>query len=162
MSNESRDERLRRLLRAADPAPAVTPGLTPDEIHEMRRTVLSALPERRRGLFPIYATAGGVLVAALILLVVLLPRPVPEKLPLPPRIARVDPRVPPPPPPPAEPRLPEERVEEKKTPVRPIPVEPEETVLLASAEPRQIQFSTPGGTRIVWTLSPEDVVPQGE
>lgn len=180
MSNEMRDERLRRLLREVDPAdPAVTdPGLTLNEVREMRRTVLSAVPERRRRLFPVFATAGAVLVAALILIAVLLPRPASEKPPVPPWIAVLPPKAAvPPPPPPEEPRV-TEKAQEKKTPVRrkrraprppvvqPAPVEPEATAVIAAAEPvtepQQIQFSTPGGTRIIWLLSPGDVSIQGE
>jgi hypothetical protein len=172
MNNETRDERLRRLLREADSA-VTDPGLTLDEVRDMRRTVLSAVPERKRRLFPVFATAGAVLVAALILIAVLIPRP--EKPSAPPQIAVVLPKaVQPPPPPREEPRLAEEKVEEKKTPVRrkrraprppivqPEPVEPEATAVIASAEPQQIQFSTPGGTRIIWLLSPGDGSIQGE
>ena len=179
MNNETRDERLRRLLREADPAnPAVTdPGLTLDEVRDMRRTVLSAVPERRRKLFPVFATAGAMLVATLILIAVLIPKP--EKPSAPQRIALVPPKVVQPPPPPREePKLAEEKVEEKKTPVRrkrqaprppivrPAPLEPEATAVIAAVEPvtepRQIQLSTPGGTRIIWLLSPGDDSIQGE
>jgi hypothetical protein len=173
MNNETRDERLRRLLREADPADS---GLTLDEAREMRRTVLSAVPERKRRLFPVFATAGAVLVAALILIAVLIPRSIPEKPPAPPQIAVIPPKaVQPPPPPREEPRLLEEKAEEKKTPVRrkrraPVhsaPAEPEAVAVIAAAEPQQIepqqiQFSTPGGTRIIWLLSPGDVSLQGE
>lgn len=172
MNNETRDDRLRRLLREADPA---DPGLTLDEVREMRRTVLSAVPERSRRLFPVFATAGAVLVAALILIAVLILRP--EKPLAPPQIAVVPPKavqVQPPPPPREEPKLAEEKTEEKKPPVRhkrraprppivqPESVEPEAVAVMASAEPQQIQFSTPGGTRIIWLLSPGDVSIQGE
>lgn len=174
MNNETRDERLRRLLREADPAS--NPGLTLDEVRDMRRTVLSAVPERRRRLFPVFATAGAVLVAALILIAVLIPRP--EKPSAPPRIAVVPPKVAPPPR--EEPRPAEEKMAEKKTPVhrehqarrppavQPAPVEPEATAVIAAVEPvtepepQQIQFSTPGGTRIIWLLSPGEVSIQGE
>ena len=168
MNNETRDERLRRLLREADPA-ASDPGLTLDEAREMRRAVLSAVPERKRRLFPVFATAGAVLVAALILIAVLIPRP--EKPSAPPRIAVVPPKaVQPPPPPREEPRLVEDKAEEEKTPVRrtrraPVhrePIEPEAVAVIASAEPQQIQFSTPGGTRIIWLLSSGDGSIQGE
>lgn len=174
MNNETRDDRLRRLLREADPA-ANDPGLTLDEARNMRRTVLAAVPERRRSFFPIFATAGAVLVAALILIAVLIPRS--EKPLAPPRIAVVPPKAvqPPPPSPPSreEPRVAEEKTEEK-APVRrkrrvprppivqPAPMEPEATAVIASAEPQQIQFSTPGGTRIIWVLSPGDDSIQGE
>ena len=176
MNNETRDERLRRPLREADPA-VTDPGLTLDEARDMRRTVLSAVPERKRRLFPVFATAGAVLVAALVLITVLIPRP--EKPSAPPRIAVVPPKVVQPPPPPREePKLAEEKVEEKKAPVRrkrraprppivqPEPVEPEATAVIAAVEPvtepQQIQFSTPGGTRIIWLLSPGDDSVQGE
>lgn len=174
MNRETRDERLRRLLREADPA-ASDPGLTLDEVRDMRRTVLSAVPERRRRLFPVFATAGAVLVAALILIAVLIPRPSPEKPPAPPQVAVVPPKAVQPPLPPQEKlKVAEEKVEEKKTPVRrkrraprlpvvqPVPAEPEATAVIASAEPQQIQFSTPGGTRIIWLLSPGDDSIQGE
>ena len=173
MNNETRDERLRRLLREADPADS---GLTLDEAREMRRTMLSAVPERKRRLFPVLATAGAVLVAALILIAVLIPRPAPEKPLAPPQIAVVPPKaVQPPPPPREEPSLSEEKTEEKKAtvrrklraPVHTAPTEPETVAVIASAEPQQIepqqiQFSTPGGTRIIWLLSPGDVSIQGE
>jgi hypothetical protein len=172
MNRETRDDRLRRLLREADPA-VTDPGLTLDEVRDMRRTVLSAIPERRRSLFPVFATAGAVLVATLILIAVLVPRL--EKPSAPPRVAVVPPKaVQPPLPLREEPRLAEEKVEEKKAPVRrkrraprppivqPEPVEPEATAVIASAEPQQIQFSTPGGTRIIWVLSPGDDSIQGE
>ncbi len=167
MNNETRDERLRRLLRETD---SVDPGLTLDEVRDMRRTVLSAVPEQRRRLFPVFATAGAVLVAALILIAVLIPRPAPEKPSAPPQIAVVPLKAIQPPPPREEPRMTEEKAEEKKPPVRrkrraPVhraPVEPEAVAVLASAEPQQIQFSTPGGTRIIWLLSPGDDSIQGE
>ncbi len=174
MNNETRDERLRRLLREADPTAS---DLTVDEVRDMRRTVLSAVPERRRKLFPVFATAGAVLVAALILIAVLIPEP--EKPSAPPQIATVPPKaIQPLPPPREEPRLTEEKAEEKKTPARrkrraprppvvqPAPLEPETTAVIAAAEPvtepQQIQFSTPGGTRIIWLLSPGEDSIQGE
>ena len=174
MNNETRDERLRRLLREADPA-VTDPGLTLDEARDMRRTVLSAVPERRRRLFPVFATAGAVLVAALVLITVLILRPSTEKPSAPPQVAVAPPKaVQPPPPQREEPKLAVEKTEEKKPPVRykrraprppivqPESVEPEATAVIASAEPQQIQFSTPGGTRIIWLLSPGDVSIQGE
>ena len=176
MNNETRDDWLRRTLREADPV-AGDPGLTLDEARDMRRTVLSAVPERKRRLFPVFATAGAVLVAALVLITVLILRPSTGKPSAPPRIAVVPPKavqVQPPPPPREEPRLAEEKTEEKKPPVhrkrraprppivQPKPLEPEAVAVMASAEPQQIQFSTPGGTRIIWLLSPGDVSIQGE
>ncbi|HKI05327.1 MAG TPA: hypothetical protein VKK31_25330 [Thermoanaerobaculia bacterium] len=162
MNRETRDERLRGLLREADPA-AGHPGLSLDEIHEMRRTVLMAVPERRRRLLPALSLAGAATAALILMAVLLIPRPVPEPAPPPPRIAAVPVRPTPPrtiqPPPQEEPKP---RAETKRTAVRrkrrapaarpaaPPPAMQE----LAAAEPQQIQFSTPGGTRIVWMLSP--------
>lgn len=171
MNDETRDERLRRLLREADPAnPADNDsGLTLDEVREMRRTVLAAVPERRRRFLPVFALAGAATVA-LILLAVLLFRPAPEKAPAP-KIAAVPHRPTPPrvavqPPPPKE-EEPRPREERKKTAVRrkhrapkvhPAVAEPEPAAVLVQVEPaespQQIQFSTPGGTRIIWVLSP--------
>jgi hypothetical protein len=163
---ETRDERLRSLLRETDPA-ASDPGLSLDEIREMRRTVLTAMPERRRRLLPAFAAAGAVLVAALFLIVILFPRPNPGKAPAPPRVAALPHRTVPPKPvqlspqPPEEPRpRAEEKKEERKkttvrrkrrTPAAPVPAEQE--AVLAEAAGQQIQFSTPGGTRIIWVLT---------
>ena len=159
------DERLRQRLREGDPAMGEN-GLNPGEIHAMRRAVLTAAPEPRRRLLPAFALAGAA--AALIALFAV--RPSPVQPPAPPRIAAV-PAQPPAPqvlqPSPArtEPPVPEEKKEKK----RPIPRRrhlrpaPDETATLAALEPagnppeepgiRQIQFSTPGGTRIIWTLT---------
>jgi outer membrane biosynthesis protein TonB len=167
MNDETRDERLRRLLREADPA-ANDSGLTLDEVREMRRTALTAIPERRRRLLPVFALAGAATVA-LILLAVLVLRPAPEKAPAP-KVAAV-PKRPvtqaiQPPPPKEEPKPSAEKEKKKATvrrkhrapKVRPIIAEPEPVAILAQVEPaegpQQIQFSTPGGTRIIWLLSP--------
>jgi hypothetical protein len=165
---ETRDERLRSLLRETDPA-ASDPGLSLDEVREMRRTVLTAMPERRRRFLPAFAAAGAVLVAALLVIVILFPRPNPGKAPAPPQVAALPDRTAPPkavqtsPQPREEPRLrAEERKEErKKTTVRrkrriptsPIPVPVEQEAVVAEAAGQQIQFSTPGGTRIIWVLT---------
>ena len=61
--SSQRDARLRDLLRQGDPA-AGEPGLSTEEIHAMRRAVLTAAPERRRfGLIPTLATGAAVTVA---------------------------------------------------------------------------------------------------
>jgi hypothetical protein len=160
------DERLRQILRQGDPAGG-DGGLTPDEARAMRRTVLTALPERKRRLPPVFALAGVVATAALI--AVLLLRPEPAQAPVPPRIATVPaPQSAPiaqipaglaPQPSPQE----EASKEEGRRPVhrhrqhhpRP-PASPEAHDTLASLETaqpeRQVQFSTPGGTRIIWIL----------
>ncbi|HEY2293264.1 MAG TPA: hypothetical protein VGM86_21400, partial [Thermoanaerobaculia bacterium] len=64
------DERLRQILRQGDPA-GEDAGLTPDEARAMRRTVLTAVPERKRRLLPILALAGAVATAALIAVLLL-------------------------------------------------------------------------------------------
>jgi hypothetical protein len=156
------DERLRQILRQGDPA-GEDGGLTPDEAHAMRRTVLTAVPERKRRLLPVFALAGAAALAALI--AILLLRPEPAKAPVPPRTATVLPAPQPAPIAqiPAEPAPRPSAREEERRPVhrhrqhhpRP-PASPEihDTVAsLETARPeRQVQFSTPGGTRIIWIL----------
>ncbi len=158
------DERLRRRLLAGDPGGES--GLAPDEIHAMRRTVLTAAPEPRRRLLPALALAGAAAAAVLIALLALKP-PRPAEAPAP-RIAAVAaPSVPslaPPPPAHAEPPRTEPAPRAKGTTAHrrhPLRNRPEEAVELASLTPpgtseepvtRQIQFSTPGGTRIIWIL----------
>jgi hypothetical protein len=161
------DERLREILRQGDPAEGAG-GLTPEEVRAMRRTVLTAAPESRRRLVPALALAGAVAAAVLIALVVLKPGSV--EPPPPPRIAAVPvPSAPSlaPPQAPAEPPRTEPAPRAKGTTARALHRRhhlrnrPEEAVALASLTPagtpeepgtRQIQFSTPGGTRIIWIL----------
>ena len=59
----------RSILRKGDPA-AGEPGMTPEEVQGMRRTVLSAVPEpRRRGwLVPAMVTAAAALILAVALI----------------------------------------------------------------------------------------------
>jgi hypothetical protein len=160
------DDRLRRRLREGDPA-AGESDLSLDEIHAMRRTVLTATPEPRRPLLPALALAGAAAAAILIAFFAL--RPGPVRPPAPPRIAAMPAR-----PPASGPRIPRPSPTrmappsrgEKKRPThrrRHFRTAPEETATLAALEPagnppeepgpRQIQFSTPGGTRILWTLT---------
>jgi hypothetical protein len=154
------DERLRQRLLAGDPATEAN-GLTPGEIQAMRRAVLTATPEPRRRLLPVLALAGAAVTAALIAFFIL--RPGPVLPPAPPRVAAVPPRpVPPPrisPPPRTEAPARKKKEETRKRPTsrrRHLPAAPEETATLAALEPgvRQVQFSTPGGTRIIWMLTP--------
>jgi hypothetical protein len=154
------DERLRQILRQGDPA-GEDGGLTPDEARAMRRTVLTAAPERKRRLLPVLALAGAV--ATAVLIAVFLLKPEPARPPAPPRIATAPPvvRIP------AEPvpRPPQEKEERRPVPRHPRqhhhrrPTTPEVKDTLASLETtdagtveRQVQFSTPGGTRIIWIL----------
>jgi hypothetical protein len=152
---------LKDILRKGDPA-AGEPELSPEEIQAMRRTVLAAVPEsRRRGwLVPIAAAAALILAAVLVLS---LWRPAPVEVAHNP--------VPSPSRPPSLP-FPEEGKVEKPSPSpriervgrrRPLHRNGGEgrgeggggqTVIAQSEPPRQIQFSTPGGTRVIWMLNP--------
>jgi len=161
------EERIRQRLREGDPFAGET-GLTPEEVREMRRTVLTAMPERRRRLLPALALAGAAAAAVLIAVFVL--RPDPGAPPRPPRIAAVPA---PSPEPVAQPpvlqetqplRGAEKRAGHHRRHRRPAaPPAPQTHDTLATLEPsprqeetaiREIQFSTPGGTRIIWTLTP--------
>jgi hypothetical protein len=156
------EERIRQRLREGDPFAGET-GLTPDEVREMRRTVLTAIPERRRRLLPALALAGAAAAALLIAL-----RPEPAAPPRPPRVATAQPTPPPSrmpgTPEPAAP-APAPKATEKRTSHHRHHRRPMNHDTLAALEPvphqeqeettvREIQFSTPGGTRIVWTLTP--------
>lgn len=158
------DERLRQILRQGDPAGG-DGGLTPDEARAMRRTVLTAIPERKRRLLPIFALTGAV--ATAVLIAVLLLKPEPSEPPAPPRIAAAPaPAAPPIAQSPVQPVL-HPPQEEERQPAhrrhprllhRPAAPEAPATIdatlaSLEAAEPeRQVQFSTPGGTRIIWIL----------
>lgn len=167
MNRQNRDERLRHILREGDPA-AGEPGLTREEIQDLRRTVLTAIPERRRRLVPVFALAGAALAAVAVLVAALLLQR-PEAVPAPvPRVAAVvketagtaaTAEAP------AAEKTETMKVTAKRRPHRrrtPVTsVTSESPDRLASAappvepeEPRQIQFSTPGGTRIIWVISP--------
>jgi hypothetical protein len=158
------DERLRQILRQGDPAGG-DGGLTPDEARAMRRTVLAAVPERKRRLLPIFALAGAM--ATAVLIAVLLWKPEPVKAPVPPRIAAAPPvarvpvqPVPQPPPQEREERRPAQRHPSQHRHRRPAPpAAPKVNDTLASLETvpaetteRQVQLTAPGGTRIIWIL----------
>jgi hypothetical protein len=158
------DERLRHVLRQGDPAGG-DGGLTPDEARAMRRTVLTAVPERKRRLLPSFALAGAV--ATAVLSAVLLWKPEPAKPPAPPRIAATSPAppvaripvqpVPQPPPQEGEERKPAQRHPSQHRYRRPAPpATPEVNDTLAALETagseRQVQLTAPGGTRIIWIL----------
>jgi hypothetical protein len=155
------DERLRQILRQGDPA-GEEDGLTLDETRAMRRTVLTVIPERQRRLLPVLALAGAVATAVLIAVFLLRPVPAPE----PPRIA-VAPAPPAPPvaqiPVQPAPRPPQEKEERRlvhrprhhhRRPAPPAPPAIHDTLasLETAQEERQVQFSAPGGTRIIWIL----------
>jgi hypothetical protein len=159
------DERLRQILRQGDPA-GTDGGLTLDEARALRRTVLTAIPERERRLLPVLALAGALATAVLIAVLLLKP----ERAPAPPRVVAVSaPSAPPiaqipvqPTPQPSQERAEPKLVHHRHHPhprVPAAPASPEAHDTLASletAEPeRQVQFSTPGGTRIIWILKSE-------
>jgi hypothetical protein len=162
---------LRSILRKGDPA-AGEPGLTPEEVQGLRRAVLSAVPEpRRRGwMVPAMAGAAALMLAAVIALS--LWQPVRPPLPLAGEGRGEGPVLemeeaaaaenPPPQPSPASREREPEPAPEKKKPVRRAPA-PAPVVIAQAAQaeppaaphsPTQIQFSTPGGTRIIWVLQP--------
>ena len=167
------DDRLRQILRQGDPA-AQDAALSADEAHAMRRTVLTAVPEPRRRLGWLPALATGA--AALLVLALAVTHgpwhsghgtPAPPAPPV--RVAAVPtplPALAPPLPSPAPAAPPQEPVESvrparrlhvrhRATPVRVVSAPPQPA--LAAPEPavREIQFSTPGGTRIIW-VSPSN------
>jgi hypothetical protein len=130
----------------------------------MRRTVLTAMPERRHRLLPAFALAGAAAAAVLIDLFAF--RPGTGAPPRPPRVATV---TTPSPEPAAQPPVPAPAPElrgAEKTAVhhqrrrRPM-AHTHDNLAALEISPRQeetaireIQFSTPGGTRIIWTLTP--------
>jgi hypothetical protein len=161
---------LKDILRKGDPA-AGEPGLSADEIRAMRRTVLSAVPEpRRRGwLLPVLAAAAVLAIAAaLVLSLWRSPEPAAPKI-----AAPAVPNLPAPPTlPPAVAASPvsetpvhvTEKQERSKRVGRRRPLHrnggegrgegARDQIALAQTESHQIQFSTPGGTRIIWVLNP--------
>ncbi|HEV2844872.1 MAG TPA: hypothetical protein VG477_08510 [Thermoanaerobaculia bacterium] len=168
------DERLRDVLRGADPA-AGEPGLAPEEVQAMRRAVLTAVPEPRRRWIPLAALAGSTLAGLILALTLLAPdsegpaapprqparvaeRPAPVPVPVPfepavvaekpeqPRETRRATRKKP------EPALLAVAEAEPEATPEPVPIA-QEAVATIAAETRQIQFSTPGGTRIIWVLT---------
>ncbi len=168
-----RNERLGETLRQGDPASGET-GLAPVEIQAMRRAVLSAVsetvPEPRRSfrLAPAFA-AGAVAVLSLVVALSLwrmhgpepgrpvspaVPAPaVPSPVPSPVQSPDVVAVISPPPPVHTVRRRERTRVKEMRAvpPAVPSPdpeTEPEE----ATVPMRQVQFSAPGGTRIIWLL----------
>jgi hypothetical protein len=173
--NDERSSNLNRRLRAGDPF-AGEPGMTSEEVRAMRRTVLTALPEPRRRLLPALTLAGAAAVALLIAVIALWPGSGGPPQPQPPRIAVApmpshsrEPVALAPILATARPLLPEKRMPHLRHPRRPPAEEtpagetPSTNATLATLDPagrqgetaiREIQFSTPGGTRIIWTLAP--------
>ena len=115
MKTPLNNDELRALLRDADPV-SHEPGLSADAIAEMRRAVLSAVPDDGRHapvhsrFFTLAAAAALVVVASIAIV-----------------------------------KWPET--------FRAKPVS-EPAAVSGSGERRQMQFATPGGTRIIWTFDP--------
>jgi hypothetical protein len=180
MNQEMRDERLRRLLREADPGQGET-GLTMEEVRAMRRTVLTAAPEPRRT-FAFRPVAVGAVMAALVAIVTLLMWPSSESTmpvrPVPSKVAEKSPVVvkkspiteqPSPPPssgmnsrategvPSGTRRIPVPSGTTKGSPATSAPGDRIAAADIPENEDdvrtRQIQFSTPGGTRVIWILT---------
>ena len=159
------DEKIRQILREGDPF-AGEAGLNPEEVREMRRTALTAIADRReRRLLPVLALAGAAAVAVLIAVLALWQVPGRTPKPAPLRMAVAPVPIPPPSAPVAElvPREETRTVQPRHHRRRAVmrrprtedavaslekPKEPEETAV------REIQFTTPGGTRILWTVAP--------
>jgi len=171
-----RNERLSAILRKGDPA-AGDPGLPPEELQAMRRAMLSAIPEpRRRGwLVPVLAAMAVLALAAVLVSVQWRPeRFETARRPSPPSPTS-------PPPSPGEGGTLSARrtgnsegrtLESLGRAGAPLSQRggrgggrgdggegrPEPEVVVAQVEPRpvshQIQFSTPGGTRVIWVPNP--------
>ena len=155
---------LKDVLRNGDPA-ADDPGLSPEEVQAMRRTVLSAVPEPRRRGWLVPVAVGAVLILAALVGLSLWRQPAqPTRLaeeravaPSPAQRGRVGEGAPssisaPKDPLPVPPHVNVARVVHPRP--RPVP-KPEPDVELARTESQQqqIQFSTPGGTRVIWVLN---------
>jgi len=163
------NERLREVLRRGDPGSGEG-GLTAEEAQAMRRTVLSAVPERRKRfrLAPVFFTAAAAVLSCVVGLSLWWAhdqpgQPVPSARPAapapqaapqiqphskPPEVAVIAPQEQPRPMRSMRPRnsmkhpsAPDRSVEEVRS------EEPRETTT------RQVQFSAPGGTRIIWMLT---------
>jgi hypothetical protein len=173
--NDERSNDLKRRLREGDPF-ASEGGLTPEEVRAMRRAVLTAQPEPRRRLLPALALAGAAAAALLIAVLAFRsgsgsnpPRqPAPQAAaapaPLPPRPApETGLQTPVAAPTPAVAQAETGRPHLRRHHHPPAEETPAPNTALAALNPpvpddgtaiREIQFSTPGGTRIIWTLAP--------
>ncbi|HSS78517.1 MAG TPA: hypothetical protein VLV54_17460 [Thermoanaerobaculia bacterium] len=166
MNTDSNPDRLREVLKLGDPV-AQEPGLTADEFHAMRRVVLTATPEPRRQVawLPVVATGSAVLLA-LALAVALGPwhrSPAPGAPAQPPvqvaavptpraatPVTQIAPAVPAPEPGKSSTHGHRRPARERKT----LPIHQDDAPLLTASLPvREIQFSTPGGTRVIWELA---------
>jgi hypothetical protein len=157
-------DRLRQALRQGDPA-AQEPGLTAYEVHTMRRAVLTAAPEPQRQMawFPLVATGAAALLV-LALAIAFGPRHRP-----PVRRPQIQVAAVPSPTPAATPTVPSVTAPvsvkisrpARRHPMRApetLPVRQDDAPMLTASLPvREIQFSTPGGTRVIWELATENL-----
>lgn len=183
--NADRDRALRQLLQDTDPA--ANAELPPADVERLRRQVLAAAEERQRQRFfawmgswqPALAAAG---LAALVVLALLLARQAPSPNPTlnpEPRLAEHEPTTSAPSPgadptPPTT-TLQEAASQEATTTKRQRRAHRPQAQLASMAEPgsvmavtasaqpaahrqQQIQFQSPGGTRIIWLLNSELVL----
>jgi len=169
MNGKTRDERLRRLLREGDPADGET-DLTTDELRAMRRAVLTAIPEPQRRLVPVLAgAAAAALVAILVLMIWPRAQSAPPALKATTKVAV---KATPPPRRPAATETVGRRFvaaglrarrpshaphAAPRKPRHTSAQEPDRLAQQNDSEPRtrQIQFSTAGGTRVIWILTSE-------
>ena len=170
MSKKDRTNRLREVLQRGDPSSGEA-GLTAEEAQTMRRTVLSAVPEPRERfrLAPVFFTAAAAVLSCIIGLSLWqahdqpappvqtaqpaapAPQAAPQAEPHPTplvEVAVVSPQARPRPTRPIRPRNP---VQHPSAPDR--PVEEAKLEELEKTTTRQVQFSAPGGTRIIWLLT---------
>jgi len=166
-----RNERLGAALRRGDPASAEA-DLAPEEAQAMRRAVLLAVPEteprRTFRLAPALA-AGAVAVLSLVVALSLwrmhgatpVPPALPDRAPavsapaVPPAFPSPDAVavVSPPPPVPLAPARRRQSERRPRMTARPaVPVPAQEPAPETTTPMRQVQFSTAGGTRIIWLL----------
>jgi hypothetical protein len=163
-----REIRLRTLLREGDPV-ADGQSPSPERMREMRRLVLGSLAERRQRRYRLLLVASAATALLTLALGLALHREIPPPVPRPaesPVAARALPLQLPAVPAAATPVLPIAvpaplAAAERRAPVsgRSHPrtagaptVRPEEKEEEPPATPLQIQFNTPGGTRVIWVL----------
>ncbi|HEX4959728.1 MAG TPA: hypothetical protein VF173_02730 [Thermoanaerobaculia bacterium] len=173
MNADLNHDRLRRILQQGDPA-AGDPGLTAEEVHTLRRTVLTAIPEPRPRRAWLPALAAGTAVLIVLALAAALgpwrrpaaPRaevqvaadPAPAAPSVPPAVSAAPAITIPPPAPGVPVKSSRPALRRPVRALRTLPVRPNDApVLTASLPVREIQFSTPGGTRVIWELSAKDI-----
>jgi len=168
------EDRLRALLRRGDPAAGVAEGLPAHIAARMRARVVAAVSDRHRpGFSPfVWATAAA---AGIVVIVAIAVRPEappppgpPEPPASPPAVAYAPPAAPTPlstpvVTPPAERRREVLEAGAQSAPVASLPrvgaavglPAVSTPAVVSTRKPLTVQFTTPAGTRIIWTLDPE-------